>query len=295
MATTQAGNGIVPVTRMQSLAGELRLLQSAMADMQGRLDALLAEIGAGFEHASAASETRALPEQAGDAEPPQAVEIAEIVAANAPVEVQPASETGMDLEQVDAELATTAETELPAPIAQEPELDCASDEPVIAVEMPAGEETILAAATDAEAAETIAPSVETAEAASIEAQDIAVIVEPTSETPAIAEAAETTAETPAETITLVEVPAEALATKAEVVPQTLSTNVVVLAGRRRAPRKTRTVASRVGRWAAVIALIAIVVAVAATGTGFAGNGQFLIVKDVCALAGDVCSIMPGIP
>jgi hypothetical protein len=41
---------------------------------------------------------------------------------------------------------------------------------------------------------------------------------------------------------------------------------------------------RTARWAAAIVLIVMAAAIAATGTGFAGNGEFLTVKDVCAIA-----------
>ena len=55
MATTVLGDDSVPKTKFQALAGELRLLKSGMADMQGRLDALLIEIGTELEQACKAA------------------------------------------------------------------------------------------------------------------------------------------------------------------------------------------------------------------------------------------------
>ena len=59
MATTVLGDGSVPKTKFQALAGELRVLKSGMADMQGRLDALLIEIGTELEQACNDSEPTA--------------------------------------------------------------------------------------------------------------------------------------------------------------------------------------------------------------------------------------------
>jgi hypothetical protein len=73
-----------------------------------------------------------------------------------------------------------------------------------------------------------------------------------------------------------------------------SQNVVILAEHRPEPGKPRGVIARTMRWAAAIALIATVAAVAAAGTGFAGNGELLI-KSVCAIAGEGCSITLGMP
>ena len=70
---------------------------------------------------------------------------------------------------------------------------------------------------------------------------------------------------------------------------------MVLAERRAEPRKGRSVIARTARWAAAIVLIVMAAAVAATGTGFAGNGELLTIKSVCAIAGETCSIVLGMP
>ena len=93
--------------------------------------------------------------------------------------------------------------------------------------------------------------------------------------------------------------AEPIAAEAQTVEMpaaaTLADNVVVLAERRAEPRKGRSVIARTARWAAAIVLIVMAAAVAATGTGFAGNGELLTIKNVCAIAGETCSIVLGMP
>ena len=71
-------------------------------------------------------------------------------------------------------------------------------------------------------------------------------------------------------------------------------NIIVLAEHRETSGKRRGVIAHTARWAAAIALIATVAAVAATGTGFAGNGE-LIIKSVCAIASEGCSLPLGMP
>ena len=53
MTTAEFGNGSVPMARMEAVVSELRLLKSGMADMQGRLEALLIEIGTELQHGRA--------------------------------------------------------------------------------------------------------------------------------------------------------------------------------------------------------------------------------------------------
>ncbi|KAB2920559.1 MAG: hypothetical protein F9K29_01605 [Hyphomicrobiaceae bacterium] len=74
-------------------------------------------------------------------------------------------------------------------------------------------------------------------------------------------------------------------------------NVIVLAERRNRPVRTaRSVAIRAGRWAAVITLIAMAVAIAAAGSGLAsGQRELLPLKRGCAYLMDICSLLPGMP
>ena len=59
MAIAGLGNGGVPTTNIKALAGELRFLKCGLADMQGRLDALLSEIGAELQGVQGESEPAA--------------------------------------------------------------------------------------------------------------------------------------------------------------------------------------------------------------------------------------------
>ena len=275
MATTEVGNRSVPVTRMEALANELRLLKCAMADMQGRLDTVLIEIGAELEHVHAKAEPSSA--TAPEWHEPQVI-------AERPADIEP---------------AIRADTQLLSPthaIEEQPIDDLFVDaEPEAQIET-----TETAIASVVEACESNLPAIEPA---GIELADIAApaeTAEPATETPAIAEAAETATEIVTEPIALADIAAEPLAeavaeplTAGTQAIETLST-VVVLADRRTKPRKTQSAIDRVGRWAAIIALIAIAAAVA-TGTGLAGHGELLTVSRVCALSGEVCSIVPGIP
>ena len=106
MATTVLGDDSVPKTKFQALAGELRLLKSGMADMQGRLDALLIEIGTELEQVRSDSEPtgEVLPDR-------QDVEDAVVV------EVAPASADALIEAEVAAEAITITEV---AAVADEP-------------------------------------------------------------------------------------------------------------------------------------------------------------------------------
>lgn len=91
MAIAGLGNGGVPTTKIEALAGELRLLKCGLADMQGRLDALLVEIDAELQGAQSEGEpavevTEVVAEIASE---PAIAEIAEVtVPAGPTVETQ---------------------------------------------------------------------------------------------------------------------------------------------------------------------------------------------------------------
>jgi hypothetical protein len=249
MAIAGLGNGGVSTTKIEALAGELRLLKCGMADMQGRLDALLIEIGAEAQAAQIESEPVAAVHEAIDSEATFATET--------------------DLFSLSLDVT--------APIA----------EPMV--------EAVEAAQTDAVEPVEIDHAAAVLEVAIIEpAQaeivDAAAPAEPIAETPAVVDAIPTVSST--EPVTPVEVSAaEHSDTPAAELP---SQNVVLLAEHRVQAGKPRGVFARTMRWAAAIVLIATVAAVAAAGTGFAGNGELLI-KSVCATAGEGCSTVLGTP
>jgi hypothetical protein len=262
MATTVLGDDSVPKTKFQALAGELRLLKSGMADMQGRLDALLIEIGTELEQVRNDSEPtgEVLPDR-------QDVEDTVVV------EVAPASAGSPE---VAAEAITITEV---AAVADEPVTEINPEQVAAAEVAPIETDPIdtieVIEATVSPDVEIIEPTTAVAEVTTAETAEAVVLAEP------VAETAQT-----APTAT-----ADAVAEPATATPD----NVVVLADRRAESRKGRGVVARTARWAAAIVLIVMAVAIAATGTGFAGNGEFLTIKDVCAIASDVCSIVPGIP
>jgi hypothetical protein len=278
MATTVLGDDSVPKTKFQALAGELRLLKSGMADMQGRLDALLIEIGTELGQVCKTGEPtgEVLPDG-------QEVEVAPAVAESLP-------------EGADAEAAIVAEAELPAPASDETaSSDIDSQEAIVAT-------------TEATVVETTSPvmQIETVEAVGIADTSVATevaAVEPVAAgaeiadiaVPAEVPAIEMTA-TPATSADPVAQPIAVEAQTADTpVAATPADNVVVLAERRAAPRKGRSVIAQTARWAAVIALIVMAAAITATGRGFAGNGELLTLNDLCAIASDVCAIVSGIP
>jgi hypothetical protein len=296
MATTVLGDDSVPKTKFQALAGELRLLKSGMADMQGRLDALLVEIGTELEQVRKDSEPTAevLPHR-------QNVEnavIIEVASAHAdlPPEAEVAAEAIVIAESADAEADIAAQAESPELVTDE------------TVSSGADSNETIVATTEATLVEAASPvmEIETVEAIGIADTSVAIEVEavepvsPTAEIADIAAPAELAAEGTVATETTA-IDCEATPASADPVAEpiaaevTLPDNVVVLAERRAAPRKGRSVIARTARWAAAIVLIVMAAAIAATGTGFAGNGEFLTIKDVCAIAADVCSIVPGIP
>ena len=75
MAIAGLGNGGICRTKIEALASELRLLKCGMADMQGRLDALLIEIGAELQAAPIESEPAAEVHEAADSEATFATEM----------------------------------------------------------------------------------------------------------------------------------------------------------------------------------------------------------------------------
>jgi hypothetical protein len=292
MATAEVGNGSVSRTRIWALASELRLLKAGMADMQGRLDSLLIEIGAELRQSIADGDVVAetLPEQQDDAQLteivetlPQLVVASEEAPSQAPTEIEP-----------------FAEIEQAAPIADEPVQTDVVEGPAVveSIEPAAQIETIEMAetvvATDDASLVAAAPAIEIAEVVAL-AETVAEV--PVAETPVTGIVAETIVEIPAAVSEIVAEPiaVEAQATETPAIVVEMPANVVVLAERRPAPRKARSAVVRAGRWAAVITLIAIFAAAAATGTGFAGNGELIAATKVCAFAGELCSIMMGIP
>jgi hypothetical protein len=129
-----------------------------------------------------------------------------------------------------------------------------------------------------------------------EIAEVVAPVEPIAETPSVADAIPTGDS--AEPVATVEVWSEAVEPATEQIDtpaaQLPGQNVVVLAEHCQEAGKRRGVIAKTARWAAAIVLIATVAAVAAAGTGFAGNGELLI-KSVCAVAGEGCSITLGMP
>ncbi len=277
MATTVLGDDSVPKTKFQALAGELRLLKSGMADMQGRLDALLIEIGTELEQVRSDSEPtgEVLPDR-------QDVEDAVVV------EVAPASADALIEAEVAAEAITITEV---AAVADEPATEINPEQVAAAEIAPTVTDPIdtieSIEATVSPDVEIIEPTTAVAEVTTAETAEVVVLAEPvaeTVETAQVAATADSSEMAPTATTDAVAEPATAM-----------PDNVVVLAERRAEPRKGRGVVARTARWAAAIVLIVMAAAIAATGTGFAGNGEFLTIKDVCAIASDVCSIVPGIP
>jgi hypothetical protein len=287
MAIAGLGNGCIPATKIEALAHQLRFLISGMADLQGRLDTLLSEIDAELQQAQA------------DSEP-----AAEVV-----VDVQAVAEAGVVAavasEPVVAEVPAAPEAETVVEVMQVAEASEASEIEAVVVAEPIVE------LTEAAQSETIAP-VETADAAAVlefsaiepaavetavvEIAEVIAPVEAVAETPTVVDAIPTVAST--EPVAHVAVWAEPVAPAAEQIDAPAAKlpgqNVVVLAEHRERAGKRRGVIARTARWAAAIALIATVAAVAATGTGFAGNGE-LILKNVCTIAGEGCSITLGMP
>lgn len=276
MATTVLGDDSVPKTKFQALAGELRLLKSGMADMQGRLDALLIEIGTELEQVRNDSEptSEVLPDR---------LDVEDAVV----VEVAPAIADSLPEAEVAAEAITITEV---AAVADEPVTEINPEQVAAAEVAPIETDPIdtveVIEATVSPDVEIIEPTTAVAEVTTAETAEV-VLAEPVAETAeaaqvaAIADSGETAPTATADVV------AEPVAATPD--------NVVVLAERRAEPRKGRSVIARTARWAAAIVLIVMAAAIAATGTGFAGNGEFLTVKDVCAIASDVCSIVPGIP
>jgi hypothetical protein len=257
--------GSVPTTKIEALANELRFLKPRMADMQGRLDTLLIEIDGELQGAQSESE-------------PVAATVVDVPAA------------------AEAEAVTEAVVAEAAEVASEPALAEPEVEPAVeAIETPevvgAGEiEAIVVTAPSAElveAAQTDAIVVSSDEPAPIETADVPAPAEPIAETPAAVEAVASVDSV--EPATHVAVWAEDIAPA-----ETRGQNVVVLAEHRAIAGKRRGVIARTARWAVAMALLATIAAVAATGTGFAGNADLLI-KSVCAIAGDGCSTAIRMP
>ena len=146
------------------------------------------------------------------------------------------------------------------------------------------------ATTEAALVETVSPAMEIETVEAIGIADTTVATEAAAVEPVVpaAEIETTATDSEATPATSADLVAEPIAVEAQTadtpVAATLPDNVVVLAERRAEPRKGRSVIARTARWAAAIVLIVMAAAIAATGTGFAGNGEFLTIKDVCAIA-----------
>jgi hypothetical protein len=262
--------GSVPTTKIEALAHELRFLKSGMADLQSRLNALLGDIEGELQPAQADSEPAEAMADLFMADEPAAaemlaapeaevavaaIEVAEAIEIETPVVAEPIVET--------VEAAEVTQAELVAPVAI---AEVATMPEALAIERVAAVERGV---------------VETAE------------VETMAETPTVADAIPTVESS--EPAVHVAVWAEPVLPHEEApVAETPGQNVVVLAEHCQEAGKRRGVIAKTARWAAAIVLIATVAAVAAAGTGFAGNGELLI-KSVCAVAGEGCSITLGMP
>ena len=273
MAIAGLGNGGVPTTNIKALAGELRFLKCGLADMQGRLDALLSEIGAELQGVQGESEPAA--EVLADLfATNQVITVAEIASEPVMAEVPAAPETEVAVEAVEIETRAVADAILETVEATQPEM-------IAPVEI-------------ADAATAVEPTA--VETAVVEIAEVAVPAETIADAPTLVDAIPTVDST--EPVASVEVWSEPVVPVAEQVDTPAAElpgqNVEVLAEHRAQVGKRRGVIARTARWAAAIALIATVAAVAAAGTGFAGNGELLI-KSVCAIAGEGCSITLGMP
>jgi hypothetical protein len=267
MTTTGVVGGNFAAARIAALADELRLLKSSMADMQGRLDGLLHEIGSALAapEISATEAAIAEPQALIDAEDERMIAHTEPVLA--------AEGWDADADQDEAEVSVGALEPAHAAIAQ-PEI---IDTEIMTVEglEPSAE---LEATLDAEAVTTEAVE-HSAEATSIGSD---IVADAASNSEAI-QALQPIAGT--------ELAADAVAVEAS------SAKVIALA-EHRSVRARRGVVARAGRWAAVIALIAVVAAVAAqtgfagaAGMNFAGPSELLTLDDLCLSAGDTCVLM----
>lgn len=322
MSTARAESHGVPVARMEAFIEELRLVKAGIADMQGRLDNILNEL---------AAEIQPVPdirtEEAPEADRPAPAEIAveaEAVGEPAPLAAAPISGDQLTLIRGIDEAAVAALRDRDiiafAGIAALSADDVAAlgetlgDARRISKECWIEQAALLAdgiatahartiesaadAAVDAQA-EIIVPAeatadtapAETVEAAPVEQANVAMLIPQVAEMPAV--------ETPAVEIVAAAEPVPSPAEKSgdastSLVP--VSSNVIVLAERRSRPIRTaRSAIVRAGRWAAVIALIAMAVAIAAAGTGLAsGQGELLPLKRGCAYLLDICSLLPGI-
>jgi hypothetical protein len=259
MAIAGLGNGGVPTTNIEALAGELRFLKSGMADLQGRLDALLSRLDG--EPQGAQVESDAVAE----------VAVADLFA------IEPA----IAVAEVAVEAAEVSEIETPAVA-----------EAIVATVEPAQPEVIapVEIADTATMPETAIIELAALEPVAAEVASVAVPAEAVVETTSVADAA------PTEPVAAVEVWAEPVVPVAEQVDAPAAElpgqSIVVLAEHREKVGARRGVIARTARWAAAIAMIATIAAVAATGTGFAANGDLLI-KGVCAIAGEGCSTVLG--
>jgi len=262
MPTTDSGN-IVPMTRMEALASELRLLQSTMTDMQGRLEALLADISTELRTAPAAEvpSSVAIPEAEGEIEivsQPLAVEPEAPGDAFVATTAEPAHLVA-EGEPVSTDALALAETPLETPTAavESPVVDIeasqAAIETSVASEAQAVEPGVVSAEVETEMMPVATEAAETVEATQA-AQAAEILAEPVVEAAAATDIVEPASDVAAEPAVLAPSQLGAAAVAAEPVDAevavVLPKNAIVLAERRSAPRKSRTVVVRAGRWAA---------------------------------------------
>ena len=249
---------------MEALAEELRRLKAGIAGMQGRLDFVLAEIAAELEH--------------------------ELRGTNA----QPIGEVQLAVQdevQLDAGLGVSLDPATPA---------AATEPPTAANVQASSDKTDIAAFVPGEPVAAAVPSFCNDQLPVVHDIDAAaVLVARPVETPRHIEAA--TAAMPADAGSLANLPGDATELTCHGVtspaPTDLASNVIVLDEHcKTAKRKPGSAVLAAGRWAAAVALIALVGAVAVAGTGFATNfGELFKRKDGCAHAPPICTILPGIP
>ena len=271
MTSGRAQTCSVPIRKMASLAGELFLLKAGIDAMSGRLELLLAEITdlqSGHEDGKEEFEIQ-----------PHAQHQAQTVEKPDELYCLETPDTALQLPATPALAACSQETHAAVSVADER----VADAPLTPI-----------GSTDA--AELVADATTLTEPCPADDSETAILETPIMEPPLSSEA-------PVSEIDLPTADGEPSADKAEPAcvvgtpppPSGEPCNVIDLDERRTAAtRKYRPTTLRaVGRWAAVAALIALVVVVAAAGTGFAGFGEITTSKAACS--DHICNVTPGMP
>ena len=266
MTSAVAQSCLVPIRTMELLSRELRLLKGAVDQLHARLELLLAEIAdPQCEH------------EAGKEE---------LVA-----EIQPDSNHHSPSGENSDVLPCPEPPDTALLLSASPELDASSEEIQVAISVADGPSAPVATAV---CPDPLPPILGTDAAKLVDeasAQANSRLLEH-SETPAIQAAPPSVArltEIASQAVAVAQLPADgaeaACALAEPPSPSVQSCNVIVPDERRKeAPQKYPTTVRTVGRWAAAVALIALLVAVAAAGTGFAGFGELFTLK-----------VSPGIP